>query len=284
MVKDAAWVDVNNDQIKDLVIVGEWMPVKVFINKKNVLEDASEKYISFSSWGWWNKILLNDFDKDGDEDIVLANYGTNGQLKASEKEPVQLYNTDIDGNGTNDPVLTSFVQGKSYPFITMDDLLFQAPYLKKKFYNYTSYADAVITDIIPSETLGTIKPLQATIFNTLYLENTGKGLVKKDLPVQAQYAPVYAMCSTDVNGDGNSDLLLFGNNEYNRMRLSKYDANYGQVYLGDGKGNFTYLTQDQSGLSVKGDVRGVQIINDNLLIAINSRPLQVYSLKRKKNI
>ena len=284
MVKDAAWVDVNNDQIKDLVIVGEWMPVKVFINKKNVLEEASEKYISFSSWGWWNKILLNDFDKDGDEDIVLANYGTNGQLKASENEPVQLYNTDIDGNGTNDPVLTSFVQGKSYPFITMDDLLFQAPYLKKKFYSYTSYADAVITDIIPSEILGKIKPLQATIFNTLYLENTGKGLVKKDLPVQAQYAPVYAMCSTDVNGDGNSDLLLFGNNEYNRMRLSKYDANYGQVYLGDGKGNFTYLTQDQSGLSVKGDVRGVQIINDYLLIAINSRPLQVYSLKRKKNI
>lgn len=281
MVKDAAWVDVNNDKIKDLIIVGEWMPVKVFINKKSGFEDASQKYISFSSLGWWNKILLNDFDKDGDEDMVLANYGTNGQLQASEIAPVQLYNSDIDENGTNDPVLTSFVQGKSYPFITMDDLLFQAPFLRKKFYNYASYADAVISDVLSAKTLRLIKPLQATTFNTIYLENTGKGLIKKDLPIQAQYAPVYAMCSADVNGDGNIDLLLFGNNHYNRMRLSTYDANYGQVYLGDGKGNFTYLTQYQSGISVKGDVRGVQLINDNVLIAINNQPVQAYRLTKK---
>ena len=281
MVKDAAWVDVNNDKIKDLIIVGEWMPVKVFINKKNGLEDASQKYISFSSSGWWNKILVNDFDKDGDDDIVLANYGTNGQLSASEKDPVQLYNIDLDGDGTKDPVLTSFIQGKSYPFVTMDDIIFQVPFLRKKFYNYASYADATITDIISAEQLNAFKPLQATTFNTVYLENTGNGLVKKDLPVQAQYAPVYAMCSADINGDGNSDLLLFGNNQYNRMRLSTFDANFGQVYLGDGKGNFTYLQQNQSGLSVKGDVRSVQFINNMLLIGINNQPVQTWQLKKK---
>ncbi len=281
MVKDAAWVDVNNDKIKDLIIVGEWMPVKVFINKKNSLEDGSEKFISFSSAGWWNKILIQDFDKDGDEDVVLANYGTNGQLQVSEKEPVQLYNSDIDGNGTKDPVLISFVQGKSYPFVTMDDILFQVPFLKKKFFSYDSYADATIADIIPSDKLNVITPLQAATFNTVYLENNGKGLLKKDLPVQAQYAPVYAMCSIDVNNDGNIDLLLFGNSRYNRMKLAQYDANFGQAYLGDGKGNFTYLLQNQSGLSVKGDVRGVQFINDNLLIAINNQPVQAYRLKKK---
>lgn len=280
MVKDAAWVDVNNDKIKDLIIVGEWMPVKVFINKKNGLEDASQKYISFSSSGWWNKMLVNDFDKDGDEDIVLANYGTNGQLSASEKEPVQLYNIDLDGNGTKDPVLTSFVQGKSYPFVTMDDILFQVPFLRKKLFSYNSYADATVSDIISSDQLGAIKPLQATTFNSVYLENTGNGLVKKDLPVQAQYAPVYAMCSADINGDGNSDLLLLGNSQYNLMRLSIFDANFGQVYLGDGKGNFTYLPQNQSGLSVKGDVRSVQFINNMMLIGINNQPVQTWQLKK----
>jgi hypothetical protein len=283
MVKDAAWVDVNNDKVKDLIIVGEWMPVKVFINKRNVLEDASQKYISFSSSGWWNKILVNDFDKDGDEDIVLANYGTNGQLVASEKEPVQLYNVDLDGDRTKDPVLTSFVQGKSYPFVTMDDIIFQAPFLRKKFYNYGSYADATIADIIPANQLSAMKPLQATTFNTVYLENTGNGLTKKDLPVQAQYAPIYAMSSADINADGKSDLLLFGNNQYNRMRLSTFDANFGQVYLGDGKGNFTYLPQNQSGLSVKGDVRSVQFTNNMLLIGINNQPVQTWQLKDKKN-
>lgn len=281
MVKDAAWVDINNDKVKDLIIVGEWMPVKVFINKENGLEDASQKYISYSSSGWWNKILVNDFDNDGDEDIVLANYGTNGQLVASEKEPVQLYNVDLDGNGTEDAVLTSFVQGKSYPFVTMDDILFQVPFLRKKFYNYSSYADATITDIISADQLNAIKPLQATTFKTVYLENTGNGLVKKDLPVQAQYAPVYAMYSADINSDGNSDLLLFGNNQYNRMRLSTFDANFGQVYLGDGRGNFTYMPQNQSGLSIKGDVRSVQFINNMLLIGINNQPVQTWQLKKK---
>ena len=281
MVTDAAWVDVNNDKIKDLIIIGEWMPIKVFINKRNSLQDASEKYISFSSSGWWNKILVNDFDKDGDEDMVLANYGTNGQLLPSEKEPVQLYNSDIDGNGKNDPILTSFVQGKSYPLVTMDDILFQVPSLKKKFYNYNNYADATITDVIPSDKLSEIKPLKATTFNTIYLENTGRGLVKKYLPREANYGPVYAMCSADVNGDGNSDLLLFGNNQYNRIRLAQYDANFGQVYLGNSKGNFTYLMQNESGLSVKGDVRSVQFINDMLLIGINNQPVQSFRLKRK---
>ena len=178
-------------------------------------------------------------------------------------------------------MLTNFFQGKSYPFITMDDILFQVPSLKKKFFKYNSYADAFIADVIPSDKLSAIKPLQAVIFNTVYLENTGKGLVKKDLPVEAQYAPVFAMCSADVNADGNMDLLMFGNNRYNRMKLAQYDANFGQVYLGNGKGNFIYLPQNQSGLSLKGDVRGVQFINDNLLIAINNQPVQTYRLKKK---
>ena len=283
MVKDAAWVDVNNDKVKDLIIAGEWMPVKVFINKKNVLEDASEKYVSFSSAGWWNKILADDFDKDGDDDIVLANYGTNGQLLPSENEPVQLFNFDIDANGTNDPVLTSYVKGKSYPFITMDDILFQVPSLRKRFFNYADYANAAINDIIPADKLNEIKPLEAITFKTVYLENTGKGLVKKDLPVQAQYSPVCAMYSADVNKDNKSDLLLFGNNQNNRMRLNKYDANYGQVFLGDGKGNFTYLSQEKSGLSIKGDVRSIQMIKSMLIIGLNDEPVQTYQLKAKPN-
>ena len=282
MVKDAAWVDVNNDNLKDLIIVGEWMPVKVFTNLKKGLEDASPKYISFFSTGWWNKILVNDFDEDGDEDMVLANYGTNSLLSASEKEPVQLYNFDIDGNGTKDPVITSFVQGKSYPFATMDDILFQVPSLKKKFFNYRNYADAVIADVIPPSILGSTKSLQVGTFNTIYIENTGKGFVRKDLPVESQYSPVIAMHSKDVNGDGFEDLLLFGNNQYNRMKLARYDANFGQVYLNDGKSNFTYLPQNQSGLHVKGDVRGVQFINDNLLIAINNQRVETYRLRKNK--
>ena len=89
------------------------------------------------------------------------------------------------------------------------------------------------------------------------------------------------MCSTDVNDDGNMDLLLFGNNQYNRMRLSQYDANFGQFYSGDGKGNFFYLEQKKSGLSVTGDVRSAEFINNMLFIGVNNQPVQTYQLKSK---
>ena len=161
----------------------------------------------------------------------------------------------------------------------MDDLLQQVPSLKKKFFSYSSYADATIADIIPPEITATAKPLPATTFNTIYLENTVKAFVKKELPVQAQYAPVYAMCSADVNADNNADVVLMGNNEYNRMRLSEYDANFGQVYPGDGKGNFTFLAQFVASLSIKGDVRNAVFINDMLLVGINNHPVEAYQKK-----
>lgn len=279
LVKDAVWTDVNKDGIKDLVVAGEWMPVKIFINNKTKLEDKTSTYIPLESNGWWNKIIAADFDNDGDEDLVIGNYGLNSQLKASAKQPATLYSMDIDGNGTVDPVLNSFVQNQSYPFITMDDINAQAPVLKKKFYDYNTYADATMKEIINPDKLETIKPLQVFEFATVYLENTGKGFVRKELPVQAQYGPVYAMGVMDANRDGKPDLLLLGNNQYNRIRLTQYDANYGQLFLNDGKGNFSYVPQYQSGLSIKGEVRGALIIDKKILVGINNQPVQSYQLK-----
>ena len=66
MVTDALWIDINKDGKNDLIVVGEWMPIKVFINQGKVLKDESSKYINFPSNGWWNKIYAEDFDGDGD--------------------------------------------------------------------------------------------------------------------------------------------------------------------------------------------------------------------------
>ncbi|HEY1870836.1 MAG TPA: RNA-binding protein, partial [Chitinophagaceae bacterium] len=278
IVTDAVWADVNHDNIKDLIVVGEWMPPTIFINDHKTLTASLLNKQLDSLKGWWNTITADDIDKDGNSDLILGNYGLNSQLKASVKQPVELYSTDIDDNGTIDPILTSYYGDKSFPFIMMDDLNMQVPSLRKKFLDYTSYADATISDIIPSQKLSALKPLQANTFSTIILKNTGNGFTVEQLPAEAQYAPVFAVCCVDVNKDGDDDLLLFGNNNYNRIRIGRLDANHGMLFLNDGKGKFSYVPQYKSGFNIRGDVRSALMMNNKLFIGVNNKPVQVYQL------
>ena len=280
IVTDATWADVNGDGKKDLIVVGEWMSPVIFENKGNRLVASPMNQSLADKKGWWNTVVAEDWDKDGKIDLCIGNYGLNTQLKASEKEPVQLYATDIDGNGSVDPVLTTYIDGKSYPFVSMDDIIAQVPSLRKKFYEYPTYTTASIQDILSVSQLSSVKPLDVSVLGTGYFKNSGTGFVQKPLPVEAQYAPVYNMQSMDVNNDGYNDLILFGNNSYNRIRLSKQDANHGVVLLNDGKGNFHYVSQAKSGLNVRSDVRSSAVINGDLLIGCNGAPVQFYHLKK----
>ena len=278
IVTDAIWIDVNKDKIKDLVLVGEWMPVKVFLNDHRKLTDASAAFAPSASSGWWNKIIAADINGDGEPDLVLGNYGWNSPLKASVSEPVQLFVTDIDNNGIIDPILTSYNEHISYPFMPMDDILRQVPSLKKKFYNYETYSNAVIGDLVPPEKKKGLITLAANNFSTCWLENTGKGLIARELPVEAQYAPIYAIAAADLNGDGYTDLILCGNQAYNRIRLGRDDANHGLVLLNDGKGHFRAVPPAESGLTLRGDVRSMERVGDRLLIGVNDQPLRVYKM------
>ncbi len=283
MVTDALWTDLNKDGEPDLIIVGEWMPVKVFINTNGKLEDASAKYIHFASSGWWNKILADDFDGDGDADIIIGNLGSNAQFRASEKEPLSIYYKDFDGNGSVDPVFCYYINGVSYPAASRDDLVEQLPVLKKKFSDYNSYADATINEVFAPEQLKDAGILNVEILSTVYLQNNGdSGFVMKSLPQEVQYAPVYAMASADFNADGKKDIILAGNNAWTRIKFGRYRANHGIMLIGDGNGGFGYTPQYKSGLKLRGDARSMDFIHvgskDLLMVGMNNAPLVSYSL------
>jgi enediyne biosynthesis protein E4 len=146
--------------------------------------------------------------------------------------------------------------------------------LKKKFLEYRDYANATITDIFTGEELKDAVILKAATMHTIYLENQGvKGFVLHDLPLEAQYAPVHGIVVADVNKDGKKDILLAGNNTWTRIKFGRYTANHGVLLLGDGKNNFTYVPQTKSGLNIKGNVRGMELINGKQVIAgINNEP------------
>ena len=113
MVTDAAWIDMNADNKKDLVLVGEWMPVTVFINVNGKLENKTSSYFDKEYTGWWNKLLISDFNGDGKPDLVVGNYGLNSQCKVSDKEPAEMYYKDFDDNGSVDPMLCFYIQEKA---------------------------------------------------------------------------------------------------------------------------------------------------------------------------
>ncbi len=162
MVTDAAWVDINHDQKKELVVVGEWMPVKVYSYSHNKLTDVSNNYIHFASAGWWNRIAVADMDNDGDDDLILGNVGINTQFHVTEKEPITEVYNDFDKNGSIDPILCYFIQGKSYPAFSRDEIADQIPGIKKKFLTYKSYANATINDLFSKDQLQSVFEIPAS--------------------------------------------------------------------------------------------------------------------------
>lgn len=285
LVTDAVWIDINKDKLMDLVVVGEWMPVKVFINQQGRLNDASPKYVLFPSTGWWNRIYADDLDNDGDADLVLGNLGVNAQFRASAKEPLQLYYKDFDGNGSIDPVFCYYIDGKSYPALSRDDLMDQLPMLKKKFLMYSTYATATIDDLFTPEQRQNAQLHTAEMLQSVVLQNNGEaGFSVINLPDEAQYAPVYGIAVVDANADGKKDLVLAGNNVWTRIRFSRYDANHGVLLQGDGKGKFTYVPQWKSGFKIRGDVRSLQTITNGsetqLVFGINDARVNVYKLNK----
>lgn len=276
MITDAAVADLNGDEWPDLILVGEWAPIRVFINNGGKFEERTEEYITQPANGWWNTITAADFDKDGDLDFIVGNLGVNAQITADEQHPSRLYYSDIDGNGSIDPILTSYVGGISYPVPYLDDLISQVPSVRKTMFYYRDYGKATVEDILPGGSTKGVPYVFADQFRSVVLKNEGGKLRMTPLPVQAQFSPVFSILSTDANNDGWDDIILTGNLTKTRVRFGRYDANHGMLFLGNGKCEFTYVPQYESGLNVRGDVRGSVQVNDILIFGVNNDAVQVY--------
>lgn len=281
MVTDASWVDINADQMVDLVVVGEWMPVTIMVNSGGTLANKTSDYLGQQYSGWWNTLEVTDLNGDQQPDLIVGNMGSNTQFSVSDKQPAEMFYSDFDNNGSIDPVFCFYIQGKSYPYVTRDELLSQLSGMRSRYTSYESYAGVGITDIFDQSTLSEAGKLTTNHLQTsLFLSSPNGQYARASLPAETQYSPVYSIVISDFNEDGAKDLLLCGNSSRFKLRLGKFDANYGVLLRGDGAGRFTYVDQTRSGLQLTGDVRSTLQIGNTLLFGINGQPVKSYQINQ----
>jgi enediyne biosynthesis protein E4 len=256
MVTDAIWVDINADTWLDLVVVGEWMPVQIFINNNGVLNFKPTE-IKYSN-GWWNSVKATDVNKDGLTDLVLGNLGTNSRYKASPTAPLTMMVADIDKNGSTDCVISFSEKGKRYPVATRDNLLEQMPFLRKKYIRNQDFAKATTEDIFTKDQIENAKILSAfTMESAVAIQSLDKTFTLNPLPTEAQTFPINSILDIDANKDGLLDLVLAGNDYSAELETGLCDAGIG-CYLQGGPYNFKI--PNNSGLFISGDVRGIKKI------------------------
>jgi hypothetical protein len=287
MVNAALFTDINLDQEIDLLIVGEWMPIRVLIKEGDKFIDRSKQYIPPNTEGWWNSINGADLDNDGDIDYVVGNLGLNSFFKASKEKPIHMFAKDFDNNGTIDPVLSHFVGDKSYIVHPKDLLTAQIPTLKPVINTYEMYGNAVFEEIFSSGDLKGALKLSCYQLKSIILENRdGDLLISHILPLEAQFSPVYGSAIEDFNGDGFLDLMLIGNSLADETITGYHDASFGIVLLNQGDYSWSILRPGDIDLWAGGDKKAlVPIIFRNkqlFLMSENNGPIEAWIFLNKR--
>ena len=286
MVVVANWTDVNKDGYPELVIAGDWMPIKMYNNTRGNLSNNTAKELTKTN-GMWSSIIADDIDSDGDIDFILGNCGLNNQFKPSVQEPMVTYVNDFDDNGLVDPIVCYYVKGKSYPMASRDELLDQITVLRKKFVKYKDYADATIEDIFSKQKLQAAATYHCYQPASIILLNDGQNnFSMKTLPSEAQFSKIYGITTLDFDKDGKKDLLLTGNFFPYRTQLGRSDASLGVLLKGKGDGNFEAVANEKLGLYIDGDVRNMVMVQNAskeklLIVARNNDAVQVVKLKNE---
>ena len=282
MITDMAWADVDGDQDQDMLIAGDWMPVKLLINEEGHFTDRSDKAGLSEYKGWWKRIMAEDLDGDGDLDLILGNHGLNSRIRASKEKPLTMYVNDFDLNGSVEHIICAFNGDTAFPLAMKDDLVRQIPTLERSYETFKSYSGQTIHDIFTEDILERSIVLELNTLENMVLINDGSGNFKSSpLPPESQLFPVYAMATDDFDHDGIKDILLGGNLSRAKPETGIYSAGHGLFLKGSGNGNWLAVPADSSGFFTRGEIRDFRIIKINgksvISVARNNENLHFYT-------
>ena len=280
MINDAVWSDVDGDEDPDLILAGDWMPIKVFENTMGSLQfNASRTNQNLS--GWWNTMEAFDLDGDGDEDYLAGNWGLNSKFKASLERPMSMYVKDFDNNGKSEPIIIWYAPEDStaYPFATKEDMIRQLPQLKKSNKTYDAYARKTYQTLLSDQQRQDAITYRLTMMESSILINNGGILDLHALPPEAQISPVFAIVAEDLDGDELVDIWLGGNFYGLKPEAGYNNASKGVLLRGTSSG-FHYVSPEKSGIEVTGEVRDAALFKSRnrirILVARNNTGAVVF--------
>ena len=268
MVTDAAWADLDQDGRVELIVVGEYTPIRVFRWDGATLQDVTSTLIPDSPPGRWYSLTVADVNEDGFPDLIAGNEGLNNPYRATADEPITLHAADYDRNGSLDPLPAYYEGGIRYPDLTRDEWVSQVASQRGRFPNYASFSEVTSDELEQGLGEAGIRLRAERLATTLFLSDGSGSLRIAQLPRAVQMAPVHAILAFDADADGHTDLLVTGNEDRARLRFGSTDANAGILLHGNGKGAFEVVPQAKSGFKLAGSTRALAYWRDLVLVGI----------------
>jgi enediyne biosynthesis protein E4 len=265
LVTSGLWSDVNGDGWIDLLVTHDWGPVKVFINERGQLRDATESAGLADLRGWWNGIAGRDLDGDGDIDYVATNLGRNTTYRVSADRPAKLFYGDFATNGKPLAIEARYdEQGRLVPARNKPEMEKALPLVEAAFPTYHEFASATLAEIVGEKPLADALELSANTADSVVLRNDGAGhFTVEPLPILAQVSPAFGVVMTDFNADGFTDVYLVQNSFSPRREIGRWDGGISVLLAGQPNGRLSAVPFAESGLVVPGDAKSAVVTDLN---------------------
>ncbi len=279
MVTAAVWSDANDDSWLDLIVVGEFEPMRVFYNHegKYFKEASDTSYLDRWS-GWWNSLEAADVDGDGDIDYVVGNVGLNTKYHANEEHPYQVFYGDFQGDGERHIVEAKYEGDSLFPVRGLSCSSRAMPAVREEFPTFKQFGSALLDDIYDLENSDHYKV--TTLEHGVFYNTGNESFEFKPLPRLSQISPVFGTAVRDFNGDGIQDIFMIQNFRGPQVETGRFDGGLGMLLLGKGNGEFETTFPGESGINVSEEGRAATVADwnndgwpDVLVSCINSKVL-----------
>ncbi|MBO3100128.1 VCBS repeat-containing protein [Gelidibacter pelagius] len=276
-VTSAVWADIDNDGVKDLLVSTEWDGPKIYLNKNGKLTLVE---LPEGMNGLWQSIASYDIDGDGDQDILLGNWGLNTRFNPTAETPLLMYYSDFDQNGKNETVLAYGKNGNYYPVNSKDELASQMNVISKRFVTYKDFALKTIEEVLTTEAVNKAVKYEVHTFASGYLRNDNGSFHEfVEFPKELQLGPINSFKNITI--DDAEQLLVSGNT----LKVNTYHSTYTSL-----KGLFLKDLSDMNAVSEFGiqpfhgqvkETVTLKMKDKNLLIIItNNEGLKAYTYKK----
>ena len=188
MITDAIAGDLDGDGTNELIVAEDWGKIKSV--------DSNGKVQSLSENGWWRSVYVADLDHDGTAEIFAGGVGQNHGIALSPETPVELWITDLDGNGNRDFLYSYVNQGERYPLFGRDELIKESVKYRKDYLKNRTFSGVPFEKMF-GDALADVEPLSVGFTGSALLVSSDSGWVQLALPSDAQQAPINAAIATE---------------------------------------------------------------------------------------